>query len=164
MILVNFEAKWSNSRNFEGWFYSEKSTTFCFKDVKRSLINGAKTFFDSCYLNNISRWWWSSTNIDSICITWKLVWNVSKVSISVELQSSIIFVIPYQNISYKRLEWLLNLSSFHLRAASDRTLWATCAKTAAFTWLAASLRSGRCTSLNEASFTFGSYKMQHCLT
>ena len=30
----------------------EKSTNFCSKNVKRSVINGAKTFFDSWYLNN----------------------------------------------------------------------------------------------------------------
>ena len=44
------------------------------------------------------------------------------------------------------------LGSFHLRVASDRPLRATWAKTAATTWLAASLRYGRCSSLNEASF------------
>ena len=39
VILVNFEGKWFTifvvSRNFEGWFCSEKSTNFCSKDVKR---------------------------------------------------------------------------------------------------------------------------------
>ena len=44
------------------------------------------------------------------------------------------------------------LSSINLRAASERPLRATWAKKAAPTWLAASLRSGRWSSLNEARF------------
>ena len=47
-------------------------------------------------------------------------------------------------------------SSSHLRAASDRTLRAKWAKPAAPTWLAASLRSKRWSSLDEASLTFTS--------
>ena len=40
------------SRNFEGWFCREKSTNFCSKDVRRSVMKETKTFFDSWYQNN----------------------------------------------------------------------------------------------------------------
>ena len=37
-------------------FGVKKATIFLFKDVKRSVMNGAKTFFDSLYLNNCFLW------------------------------------------------------------------------------------------------------------
>ena len=52
----DFSQFWSKMLQFsisqEGWFCGEKSTNFCFKDIKRSVMNGAKTLFDSWYLNN----------------------------------------------------------------------------------------------------------------
>ena len=50
-------------------------------------------------------------------------------------------------VSCKEKEW--KKKHFHLRTASDPVLRATWAKTALPTWLAASIRSGRFSSLNE---------------
>ena len=66
------------------------------------------------------------------------------------------FEVCFKVNNYKTQNWvnyrkLQSLKLFPLRAASDRPLQATWAKTAAPTWLAGLLRSGSCSSLNEAS-------------
>ena len=57
VILVNFEANWSNFRylkNFLRADFAGKNWPIYFysKNVKRSVMNRAKTFFDSWCLNN----------------------------------------------------------------------------------------------------------------
>ena len=50
------------------------------------------------------------------------------------------------------LKQKVSIGFVHLWAASNRPLWATCAKTAAPTWFAAELRYARWSALNEASY------------
>ena len=78
LILVNFEAKGSRFRywrKFEGWFCSEKSTIFCSKDIKRSVMNKTKAFYYSWYLNNCFLWNSGPLKIRQLqCST--LIWTI----------------------------------------------------------------------------------------